>query len=64
MLVGNFAPHCPTRVYMEWIGNWYLNYRTAEELAGLASMAGIPSASFSVVSERLGIDGFIEAVRK
>ena len=64
MLVGNFAPHCPTLAYMDWIGNWYLNYRTAEELAGLASMAGIPSASFSVVSERLGIDGFIEAVRK
>ncbi|MCE9556548.1 MAG: class I SAM-dependent methyltransferase [Planctomycetes bacterium] len=63
MLVGNFAPHCPTRAYMEWIGNWYLNYRTTEELAGLARSAGIPSASFSIVSERLGIDRFIEAVR-
>lgn len=61
MLVGNFAPHCPTRAYMEWIGNWYLNYRTEAELAELANTAEIPKACRSIVSERSGIDGFLEA---
>ena len=26
MLVGNFAPHCPTRAYMDWIGNWRFHF--------------------------------------
>jgi len=29
---------------MEWIANWYLNYRTAEEFEALAREAGIPLA--------------------
>ena len=44
LLVGNFAPHNPSRAYMEWIGNWYLKYRTAEEMESLALAAGIPRA--------------------
>jgi hypothetical protein len=60
-LVGNFAPHCPTRAYMEWIGNWYLIYRTAEELRRLASAAGLPPEGFDITAERLGIDLFIHA---
>ena len=31
LVVGNFAPHNPTRAFMEWIGNWYLRYRTADQ---------------------------------
>jgi O-methyltransferase involved in polyketide biosynthesis len=57
--VGNFAPHNPTRAYMEWIGNWYLIYRTAADLDRLALTAGLPRSSFTVVSERLGIDLFL-----
>lgn len=63
LIVGNFAPHNPTRAYMEWLGNWYLLYRTADELANLARSAGIPAANFVVSAERLGIDQFIEATR-
>ncbi|HVX14791.1 MAG TPA: class I SAM-dependent methyltransferase [Pirellulales bacterium] len=59
--VGNFAPHNPTRAYMEWIGNWYLIYRTAADLERLALTAGLPRASFTVVAERLGIDLFLHA---
>jgi extracellular factor (EF) 3-hydroxypalmitic acid methyl ester biosynthesis protein len=59
LLVGNFAPHCPTRAYMEWIGNWYLIYRTAQELAGLAAAAEIPSSCFRIGAERLGMDLFL-----
>jgi hypothetical protein len=61
MLVGNFAPHNPTRAYMEWIGNWYLVYRTAGELQDLASQAGIPPDQFSVQTERTGVDLFLVA---
>jgi hypothetical protein len=61
LLVGNFAPHNPTRAYMEWIGNWYLIYRTADDLEKLALQAGIPPEVFSIGSEKLGVDLFIMA---
>lgn len=63
LLAGNFAPHNPTRAYMEWIGNWYLIYRTREELEQLAAAAGIPQSCFSIGAERLGINLFIVAER-
>ncbi|MGH7136992.1 MAG: class I SAM-dependent methyltransferase [Pirellulales bacterium] len=59
LLVGNFAPHNPTRAYMEWIGNWYLIYRTADELARLGQTAGLPVAQLMIGAERLGIDLFL-----
>ncbi len=63
LMVGNFAPHCPTRAYMEWIGNWYLVYRTADDLARLAERAGIPAACRRIGAERLGIDLFLCATK-
>ncbi len=59
LLVGNFAPHNPTRAYMEWLGNWYLTYRTQNELWELTEEAGIPQACVSVGAERLGVDLFV-----
>ncbi len=56
LMVGNFAPHNPTQAYMEWIGNWYLTYRTARDLERLAVGAGISQHGFSVDSEALGVD--------
>ena len=41
--VFNFAHHNPTRAYMEWLGNWYLLYRSEAELAALATAAEIPT---------------------
>jgi hypothetical protein len=61
MLIGNFAPHNPTRAYMEWIGNWYLTYRTAEQLSALALAAEIPADRFSVISDTSGVDLFLTA---
>ena len=61
LLVGNFAPHHPTRAYMEWVGNWHLIYRTPGELARLALAAGTPEHSFTVAAEPLGIDLFLQA---
>jgi extracellular factor (EF) 3-hydroxypalmitic acid methyl ester biosynthesis protein len=64
LLVGNFAPHNPSRAYMEWIGNWYLKYRTADDLEGLALTAGIPSGDFHVACERTGVDLFLVASKR
>jgi hypothetical protein len=61
LLVGNFAPHQSTRAYMEWIGNWYLTYRTGNDLARLAAQAGIPQQQCSLGSEALGVDLFLIA---
>jgi SAM-dependent methyltransferase len=63
LLVGNFAPHCPTRAYMEWGGNWYLIYRSAEQLDQLARAAGIPAGQFRIGAERTGVDLFVIADR-
>ncbi|HET6882846.1 MAG TPA: class I SAM-dependent methyltransferase [Pirellulales bacterium] len=63
LLIGNFAPHNPTRAYMEWIGNWYLIYRTAEELFELGLTAGVPRSCLTLGAERLGIDLFLAATK-
>jgi hypothetical protein len=44
---------------MEWIGNWYLIYRSAAELARLGEQAGIPRPAIQIGAERLGIDLFL-----
>jgi SAM-dependent methyltransferase len=61
LMVGNFTADHPTRSYMEWIGNWYLIYRTAADLKRLAAQAGIPREAFSITCERFGIDLFLVA---
>jgi extracellular factor (EF) 3-hydroxypalmitic acid methyl ester biosynthesis protein len=55
-LAFNFAPWNSTRTYMEWIGNWYLIYRTRRDLAKLAALAGIPADCWQVSAESSGID--------
>jgi extracellular factor (EF) 3-hydroxypalmitic acid methyl ester biosynthesis protein len=61
LMVGNFAPENPSRAYMEWIGNWYLLYRTRDDLERLADAAGIPASSRRVIAETTGYDLFIVA---
>lgn len=61
LMVGNFAPHNPSRAYMEWIGNWYLLYRTEAELRRLGEAAAIPPAASRIVAERTGCDLFLIA---
>lgn len=41
-LVFHFSINNSTRAYMEWVADWYLNYRTADEFFGLAKAAEIP----------------------
>jgi SAM-dependent methyltransferase len=62
-LVFNFAPWNPTRAYMEWIGNWYLIYRTRQDLTQLAAAAGIPADNFAITAEAGGIDLLLRVTR-
>ncbi|HEX5102730.1 MAG TPA: class I SAM-dependent methyltransferase [Pirellulaceae bacterium] len=62
--VFQFAPHNPTRTYMEWLGNWYLTYRTSDELAHLAAAAGLPAECVEFSSEPLGVDLLLVATQK
>jgi hypothetical protein len=55
LVIGNFSPTNPTRSYMEWIGNWYLLYRTPAQLAALANAAGLSPAQRSIVADRTGV---------
>jgi hypothetical protein len=63
LLAGNFAPGHPTRSYMEWVGNWYLIYRTADDLHRLAHQAEIGADARRVAAERTGIDLFLVVER-
>jgi extracellular factor (EF) 3-hydroxypalmitic acid methyl ester biosynthesis protein len=59
LMVGNFAPHNPSRAYMEWIGNWYLIYRDSEGLSRLVNAAELPHAPRQIGADRTGIDLFV-----
>lgn len=61
LLVFNFAPHNPSRAYMEWIGNWYLIYRNRDDLHRLALQAGFSAGKFTVEAEPLGVNLFLRA---
>jgi extracellular factor (EF) 3-hydroxypalmitic acid methyl ester biosynthesis protein len=63
LTIFQFAPHNPTRAYMEWLGNWYLTYRDAPQLRALVQAAGIPSERVQFGAEPLGMDLFATIVR-
>ena len=46
---------------MEWVANWYLTYRSPEEMRKLALAAGIPKEAFTVGSDRTGANLFLTA---
>ncbi|QGJ68504.1 Hypothetical protein PBC10988_1630 [Planctomycetales bacterium 10988] len=64
LFVGNFGAHCPSRAFMEWIGNWYLIYRTPVEMHFLAEKAGIPAGKWQVAADRTGVNLMLQATRK
>lgn len=63
LMVGNFSQTNPTRAYMEWIGNWYLIYRTVDDFSRLADAAGIPPSHRDIRPDRTGCDLFLMAQR-
>jgi extracellular factor (EF) 3-hydroxypalmitic acid methyl ester biosynthesis protein len=61
--VFQFAPHDPTRAYMEWIGQWHLTYRDAAELRTFVEQAQLATADITYGAEPLGVDLFVTARR-
>jgi hypothetical protein len=61
LLVFNFSEPNPSRAYMEWFGNWYLNHRTEAQLGQLAEVAGVPARRREVGREPAGINLFLRA---
>jgi hypothetical protein len=64
LLVFNFSPLNPSRAYMEWFGNWYLEYRTPEAMRQLGHDAGWSDHEFAVQVEQENVNLFIEAWKR
>lgn len=54
MLIGNFADDNPSRVFMEWFGDWPLIHRSEEEFVALFEQAGLDPSALSVQREEHG----------
>ncbi|WP_242393616.1 class I SAM-dependent methyltransferase [Anaeromyxobacter oryzisoli] len=57
LVVGNFHARTPTRLHMEYWGDWPLVYRTEETLRALA--AGLEPAALAVGSDETGCQLFL-----
>ncbi len=63
LLAFNFSPANPSRAYMEWFGNWYLTYRTPDQMHALGRSAGWQDRQFVVGAEDEAINLYIEATK-
>ncbi len=63
LIVFQFAPHNPSRAYMEWFGNWYLIYRDIAAFRALIEQANLPDSNIEFGAEPLGIDLYVQITR-
>lgn len=59
LLIFNFNVDNPSRAYMEWVGNWYLTYRTSECMQQLAEAAALDAANIEIGTEPAGVNLFL-----
>jgi len=59
MVIGNFSPNNPTKSYMEIVGDWYLNHRSADKLITLARACGIDQKDIRIGQEPEGVNLFV-----
>src|SRR6202007_1419306 len=59
LVIGNFGPDNPSRTYMEVLGQWHLQHRSASRLSALATQAGVPPESVRVECEPEGVNLFL-----
>ncbi len=64
LLVFNFSEHNPSRPYMEWIGNWYLNHRSAESMLRIVDGAEFADAEVHVGVEPVGVNLYVRICRE
>jgi len=63
MTIFNFSTDNPTRAYMEWIANWYLVYRTQEDMLRLGRCAGFAAEQLRVDAEETGVNLYLTAAK-
>lgn len=59
VIIGNFSDANPTGGYMELIGEWYLNYRSAGKLRLLAKDAGYKKEHIRIMHEPTEVNLFL-----
>ena len=59
VVIGNFSNCNPSRAYMELVGDWFLQHRSAEKLRSLARAAGAPDYNISIGEESEGVNLFL-----
>ena len=59
IIIGNFTDENPSRIYMEMVGDWILNHRSAQHLTELAIAAGAYPHQITVGKEPEGINLFL-----
>jgi len=65
MVIGNFSDNNPTQTLQEAFSDWYLNYRSEDELLTIASNSGLKEGDVTIEKEPLGINLFMRiALRK
>lgn len=63
IVIGNFSETNPSRVYMEAVGDWKLEYRSANNLMDMAQAVGIPKSNIYVDSEPEGVNLFLHIAK-
>ncbi|HXL40251.1 MAG TPA: hypothetical protein VN928_06830, partial [Myxococcales bacterium] len=61
-LIANMVPESPSRWYLEYHLDWFLNYRTRDQLLELAERAA-PGARLNLLEEESGVNPFVEIQR-
>jgi SAM-dependent methyltransferase len=59
LVIGNFSTENPSQILMEVVSEWYLNYRSREDLLKIAGDAGLLNRTVFVDAEALGVNLFL-----
>jgi len=59
LVIGNFSTENPSQILMEVVSEWYLNYRSREDLLRIAGEAGLLNGNVFVDAEALGVNLFL-----
>ncbi len=59
LVIGNFSTENPSQILMEVVSEWYLNYRSREDLLKIAGDAGLLNGNVFVDAEALGVNLFL-----
>jgi extracellular factor (EF) 3-hydroxypalmitic acid methyl ester biosynthesis protein len=63
LFIGNMVPDNPSRWLMEHHLDWYLIYRTRDELREIGRKAAPDAVSMQIVEEATGVNPFLQVIR-